>query len=78
MIEAFIGVDKFRPSKKNNWFTATPKKPHAISLNKSLASTFSRINILYKRKKRKKAPRTLNKMNPEGIINVGITSFAKL
>ena len=61
MIEAFIGVDKFRPSKKNNWFTATPKKPHATSLNKSLTSTFSRINILYKEKKRKKPQELLTK-----------------
>ena len=44
----------------------------------SFLSTFSLINKKYEKANKHKAPITLNKINPEGIIKLGITSFAKV
>ena len=76
IIAALMGVVRFKPSKKNNWFIATPKRPHKANRGRSELLTLSLIKILKNKKKRDTPPKTLSKINPEGLIYSGITSLA--
>ena len=68
IIAAFIGVDKFKPWKNNNWFIATPNNPQINNLTKSCFSTFSLIYKKYIKENKITAPVTLKNIKPEGLM----------
>jgi hypothetical protein len=67
MIEALIGVERFKPSKKRIWLKATPKTAQMANLKKSLFSTFSEGIIKCKIQKINTVTLTLRNIMALGI-----------
>jgi len=74
--ELFTGVDNSRPLKKASIFITIPKKEHAIKRGQSFFWIFSGFIRKLTSQKRIAAPKTLSKINPKGVMYVGITFLA--
>ena len=78
IIAALIGEVILNPEKKVSWFKATPKNPHIANTLKSFVSIFSCLKKSETNQNRLNAPIARKKIKPNGLINTGITSLAKV
>ena len=75
IMEAFTGVVRDSPLKKNNWLVATPVNPQKRKRGMSRNLGISK-NLNETKKNRAKAPDTRRTMNALGPMGLGMTHFA--
>ncbi len=68
MTELLTGVESSKPLKKANMLITIPKKEHKINLGQSFLSIFSDFIKQLNSQNSKEAPKTLKRMNPNGLI----------